>query len=152
MADDTLKANRRLLLLCSPVVCGESSRSGSTLATEMSLPTPLGVKVPCASLTRKIPGIDHTDHEGTAIAALQYIYRGVPLKKVLKKACRGVLPECQHLEFIGGYVLQVSFRSWSSVCLAGVLTTRRKGDVSTMLCRFHTGRSGPTRRYFWRGR
>ncbi|KAH7923344.1 molybdopterin binding oxidoreductase [Leucogyrophana mollusca] len=29
------------------------------------------------------------------------VYRGVPLKKVLKKACGGVLPECQHLEFIG---------------------------------------------------
>ncbi|EGN94020.1 hypothetical protein SERLA73DRAFT_171854 [Serpula lacrymans var. lacrymans S7.3] len=30
------------------------------------------------------------------------VYRGVPLKKVLKRACGGVLPECQHLEFIGG--------------------------------------------------
>jgi len=29
------------------------------------------------------------------------VYRGVPLKKVLKMACGGVLPECQHLEFIG---------------------------------------------------
>ncbi|KAI0783500.1 sulfite oxidase mitochondrial precursor [Abortiporus biennis] len=29
------------------------------------------------------------------------VYRGVPLKKVLKTACGGVLPECQHLEFIG---------------------------------------------------
>jgi len=29
------------------------------------------------------------------------VYRGVPLKKVLKKACGGILPECQHLEFIG---------------------------------------------------
>ncbi|KII86945.1 hypothetical protein PLICRDRAFT_113899 [Plicaturopsis crispa FD-325 SS-3] len=29
------------------------------------------------------------------------VYRGVPLKKVLKKACVGVLPDCQHLEFIG---------------------------------------------------
>ncbi|KAF5313227.1 hypothetical protein D9619_003582 [Psilocybe cf. subviscida] len=29
------------------------------------------------------------------------VYRGVPLKKVLKKACGGVLPQCQHLEFIG---------------------------------------------------
>ncbi|KAG7448227.1 molybdopterin binding oxidoreductase [Guyanagaster necrorhizus] len=29
------------------------------------------------------------------------VYRGVPLKKILKKACGGVLPECQHLEFIG---------------------------------------------------
>ena len=29
------------------------------------------------------------------------VYRGVPLKKVLKKACGGVLPECKHLEFIG---------------------------------------------------
>ncbi|KAG6907458.1 hypothetical protein DXG01_008842 [Tephrocybe rancida] len=29
------------------------------------------------------------------------VYRGVPLKKVLKIACGGVLPECKHLEFIG---------------------------------------------------
>lgn len=29
------------------------------------------------------------------------VYKGVPLKKVLKKACGGVLPECQHLELIG---------------------------------------------------
>ncbi|KIJ64599.1 hypothetical protein HYDPIDRAFT_175536 [Hydnomerulius pinastri MD-312] len=29
------------------------------------------------------------------------VYRGVPLKKVLKKACGGILPDCQHLEFIG---------------------------------------------------
>jgi len=29
------------------------------------------------------------------------VYRGVPLKKVLKIACGGVHPECQHLEFIG---------------------------------------------------
>ncbi|KAA1474748.1 molybdopterin binding oxidoreductase [Dentipellis sp. KUC8613] len=29
------------------------------------------------------------------------VYRGVPLKKVLKLACGGVQPECQHLEFIG---------------------------------------------------
>ncbi|KAJ3814732.1 molybdopterin binding oxidoreductase [Lentinula aff. lateritia] len=29
------------------------------------------------------------------------VYRGVPLKKVLKLACGGVLPECEHLEFIG---------------------------------------------------
>ncbi|EPQ52866.1 molybdopterin binding oxidoreductase [Gloeophyllum trabeum ATCC 11539] len=29
------------------------------------------------------------------------VYKGVPLKKVLKIACGGVLPECQHIEFIG---------------------------------------------------
>ncbi|KJA17907.1 hypothetical protein HYPSUDRAFT_90339 [Hypholoma sublateritium FD-334 SS-4] len=29
------------------------------------------------------------------------VYRGVPLKKVLKRACGGILPSCQHLEFIG---------------------------------------------------
>ncbi|KAJ3826823.1 molybdopterin binding oxidoreductase [Lentinula raphanica] len=29
------------------------------------------------------------------------VYRGVPLKKVLKLACGGVLPDCEHLEFIG---------------------------------------------------
>jgi len=29
------------------------------------------------------------------------VYRGVPLKKVLKLACGGVLPECKHLEFLG---------------------------------------------------
>ena len=34
-------------------------------------------------------------HSGTAV------YRGVPLKKVLKLACGGILPECKHLEFIG---------------------------------------------------
>lgn len=34
-------------------------------------------------------------YSGTAV------YRGVSLKKVLKIACGGILPECQHLEFIG---------------------------------------------------
>jgi len=29
------------------------------------------------------------------------VYRGVALKKVLKRACGGVLPDCKHLEFIG---------------------------------------------------
>ena len=29
------------------------------------------------------------------------VYRGVPLKKVLKIACGGVKPECRHLELIG---------------------------------------------------
>ncbi len=29
------------------------------------------------------------------------VYRGVPLKKVLKIACGGLLPEGQHLEFVG---------------------------------------------------
>ncbi|KXN82426.1 Sulfite oxidase [Leucoagaricus sp. SymC.cos] len=29
------------------------------------------------------------------------VYRGVPLKKILKVACGSVLPECEHLEFIG---------------------------------------------------
>ncbi|KAI0312870.1 sulfite oxidase mitochondrial precursor [Amylostereum chailletii] len=29
------------------------------------------------------------------------VYRGVPLKKVLKIACGGVTPDCEHLEFIG---------------------------------------------------
>ena len=29
------------------------------------------------------------------------VYRGVPLKKVLKYAAGGVLPECEHIEFIG---------------------------------------------------
>ncbi|KAF8895573.1 sulfite oxidase mitochondrial precursor [Infundibulicybe gibba] len=29
------------------------------------------------------------------------VYRGVPLKKVLKAACGGVLPDCNHLEFLG---------------------------------------------------
>ncbi|KAF8181541.1 Oxidoreductase, molybdopterin-binding domain-containing protein [Pholiota molesta] len=29
------------------------------------------------------------------------VYRGVSLKKVLKKACGGILPNCQHLEFLG---------------------------------------------------
>ena len=43
-----------------------------------------------------VPGIMLlTVGSGTAV------YRGVPLKKLLKKACGGVLPECQHLEFIG---------------------------------------------------
>jgi sulfite oxidase len=34
-------------------------------------------------------------YRGTAV------YRGVPLKKVLKLACGGVKPECEHLEFLG---------------------------------------------------
>lgn len=29
------------------------------------------------------------------------VYRGVPLKQVLKRACGGVLPECKHIEFLG---------------------------------------------------
>ncbi|KAJ7213940.1 Oxidoreductase, molybdopterin-binding domain-containing protein [Mycena pura] len=29
------------------------------------------------------------------------VYRGVPLKKVLKLACGGIMPQCKHLEFIG---------------------------------------------------
>ncbi|KLO08215.1 molybdopterin binding oxidoreductase [Schizopora paradoxa] len=29
------------------------------------------------------------------------VYRGVSLKKVLKRACGGILPGCEHLEFIG---------------------------------------------------
>lgn len=36
-----------------------------------------------------------TQHSGTAV------YRGVALKKVLKVACGGILPEAKHLEFIG---------------------------------------------------
>lgn len=37
----------------------------------------------------------------------------MPLKKVLKRACGGVLPECKHLEFVGAdtyfkYVLLIA--------------------------------------------
>ena len=50
-----VKANRRSPSLCNAAVRGESSRSGSTLATETSLSTPLGVRVPCTSSTGTIP-------------------------------------------------------------------------------------------------
>ncbi|KAF5340084.1 hypothetical protein D9758_013143 [Tetrapyrgos nigripes] len=39
--------------------------------------------------------LNHIPTSGTAV------YRGVALKKVLKIACGGILPECKHLEFIG---------------------------------------------------
>ena len=64
IVDDTLKANRRSPLLCSAAVRGESSRSGSALATEMSLSTPLGAKVPCTYSTCTLPVIDHADYGG----------------------------------------------------------------------------------------
>ncbi|KAF7789478.1 hypothetical protein EIP86_000424 [Pleurotus ostreatoroseus] len=48
--------------------------------------------------TRRREQIDEYPGDGDEWTA---VYRGVPLKKVLKKACGGVLPECQHLEFIG---------------------------------------------------
>uniref|UniRef100_A0A0W0EWL6 Putative sulfite oxidase mitochondrial n=1 Tax=Moniliophthora roreri TaxID=221103 RepID=A0A0W0EWL6_MONRR len=45
------------------------------------------------------------------------VYRGVPVKTILKVACGGILPECQHLEFSGAdtyskcvYVFQVRMR------------------------------------------
>lgn len=60
----------------------------------------LGEKVLCAFASVFTPSYSIRDatnatQSGTAV------YRGVPLKKVLKIACGGVLPEAQHLEFIG---------------------------------------------------
>lgn len=92
------------------------------MATSLSMP--LGVRAPCTSLPCTIPGIDHANciNSGTAV------YRGVALKKVLKRACGGVLPECQHLEFIGA---DTYFKSVSNngICLVNVLIAYRKGDV-----------------------
>ena len=72
------------------------------------------------------------------------VYRGVPLKKVLKRACGGVLPSCQHLEFIGAdtyfkWVHTLTFiRSWPGF----------PGRImcSTTLSLFHGARSVRTRR------
>ncbi|KAI5121979.1 hypothetical protein M0805_002049, partial [Coniferiporia weirii] len=69
------------------------------------------------------------------------VYRGVPLKKVLKIACGGVLPECRHLEFIGAdtyfkYVavstppVSVPFAYYGADnCLPLLLPPFRKGQV-----------------------
>lgn len=46
------------------------------------------------------------------------MYRGVPLKKVLKHACGGVLPDCAHLEFIGA---DTYFKKVSPSYLLGIL-------------------------------
>lgn len=54
----------------------------------------LGAKVLCEYFLDSSEVVSHLIR-GTAV------YRGVPLKKVLKFACGGVLPDCQHLEFIG---------------------------------------------------
>ncbi|KAK7037250.1 hypothetical protein VNI00_011241 [Paramarasmius palmivorus] len=59
--------------------------------------------------TRRIEQIEQYPGEGDELINAPWgegaigtaVYRGVPLKKVLKIACGGILPECQHLEFIG---------------------------------------------------
>lgn len=56
------------------------------------------------------------------------MYRGVPLKKVLKIACGGVLPEAKHLEFIGADTYFKRARLF--LCHAATLTEiRRKNNV-----------------------
>ena len=65
-------------------------------------------------------------HSGTAV------YRGVPLKKVLKIACGGVLPECKHLEFIGAdtYFKYVDATKYSVIPNSHTINgTYRKGNV-----------------------
>ena len=48
------------------------------------------------------------------------MYRGVPLNKVLKIACGGILPDAKHLEFIGA---DTYFKFDSpSMILDGILT------------------------------
>ncbi|KAF8061663.1 Oxidoreductase, molybdopterin-binding domain-containing protein [Lyophyllum atratum] len=59
--------------------------------------------------TRRIEQIQQYPGEGDELINAPWgegaigtaVYRGVPLKKVLKIACGGVLPECKHVEFIG---------------------------------------------------
>ncbi|KAL0060025.1 hypothetical protein AAF712_013204 [Marasmius tenuissimus] len=59
--------------------------------------------------TRRIEQIQQYPGEGDELINAPWgegaigtaVYKGVPLKKVLKIACGGILPECQHLEFIG---------------------------------------------------
>ncbi|EIM86497.1 molybdopterin binding oxidoreductase [Stereum hirsutum FP-91666 SS1] len=66
------------------------------------------VTIQCSG-TRRIEQIGQYPGEGDELINAPWgegaigtaVYRGVPLKKVLKIACGGVLPEAQHLEFIG---------------------------------------------------
>ncbi|KDQ57111.1 hypothetical protein JAAARDRAFT_35713 [Jaapia argillacea MUCL 33604] len=66
------------------------------------------VTIQCSG-TRRIEQIQQYPGEGDDLINAPWgegaigtaVYRGVPLKKVLKHACGGVLPECEHLEFIG---------------------------------------------------
>lgn len=59
--------------------------------------------------TRRIEQINEYPGEGDELINAPWgegaigtaVYRGVPLKKVLKLACGGVQPGCEHLEFIG---------------------------------------------------
>ncbi|KAG6849083.1 hypothetical protein H0H93_011392 [Arthromyces matolae] len=51
--------------------------------------------------TRRIEQILQYPGDGDELINAPWVYRGVPLKKVLKIACGGVQPECKHLEFIG---------------------------------------------------
>ena len=45
------------------------------------------------------------------------MYRGVPLKKVLKRACGGVMPDCKHLEFIGAVTYFKYLPSSPRICI-----------------------------------
>lgn len=78
------------------------------------------------------------------------VYRGV--QKVLKKACGGVLPGCQHLEFIGAdtyfkFVL-FCYVSRSTECDASSGSWR----CATMPCRSRTARSARMRKFYSLGR
>ena len=77
-------------------------------------------------------------HEGSATGFRESVRRfeettetfvGVPLKKVLKFACGGVLPECKHLEFIGADTYFKYVQLIHLCCRSFLTFPRRKGDV-----------------------
>lgn len=78
------------------------------------------------------------------------VYRGVPLKKVLKHACGGVQPECQHIEFIGA---DTYFKY--PVCLSSFISTHSfLGRImsSTTPSQSLGGRSAQAKKFFSLGR
>lgn len=74
----------------------------------------------------------HTSRADVGITSGTAVYRGVPLKKVLKRACGGVLPECKHLEFVGAdtyFKCVLSITLLSKIDLDSRLPVYRKGHV-----------------------
>lgn len=91
-------------------------------------------------------------YSGTAV------YRGVPLKKVLKIACGGVLPDCQHLEFIGAdtYFKYVTpFSSLTSICiltLFSMIFSTERGVYTTTLYPSRGAKYDRMKKFSWHGR
>ncbi|KAF9013126.1 Oxidoreductase, molybdopterin-binding domain-containing protein [Cyathus striatus] len=83
--------NKPVTLSLKDLKTQPNSRSQSTVT----------VTLQCSG-TRRIEQIQQYPGEGDELINAPWaVYRGVPLKKVLKLACGGILPECKHLEFIG---------------------------------------------------